>query len=253
MLTDGIDTLAPKLSLKKAIIYFLPRNITKEMHMGHLRPMFIGEALARMLEYSGVVVLPKGIHDWDHLDVNHLEIQVHAVGPKHAGLAVKDNIMGPEYKDMMERCVVCGPGFVKFKLSRKWIAKSISKMLTDAKFPSSPVYSLAPFSSNSSVGRLTERRKSGAHTTSSMADSDDDDNRWSLQEEIEKVFNTSLERTFNLKEAGSSCSISTCTKEDDGDYLCMRENWAGTANTDRIRFILPGLRKAKELVSERTT
>ncbi|GJY24184.1 hypothetical protein Tco_0397842 [Tanacetum coccineum] len=48
----------------------------------------------------------------------------------------------------------------------------------------------------------------------------DDDNRWSLQEEIEKVFNTSLERTFNLKEAGGSCSISTCTKEDDGDYLC---------------------------------
>ncbi|GKA99962.1 hypothetical protein Tco_0827956, partial [Tanacetum coccineum] len=37
-----------------------------------------------------------------------------------------------------------------------------------AKFPSSPIYSPAPFSSNSSVGRL------------------DDDNRWSLQEEIEK-------------------------------------------------------------------
>ncbi|GJZ23278.1 anticodon-binding aminoacyl-tRNA synthetase, class 1a [Tanacetum coccineum] len=88
-----------------------------------------------------------------------------------------------------------------------------------AKFPSSPVYSLAPFSSNSSVDRLTERRKSGAHTTSTMADSDDGDKRWSLEEEIEKVFNTSLERTFNLKEAGS-CSISTCTKEDDGDYLC---------------------------------
>ena len=49
----------------------------------------------------------------------------------------------------------------------------------------------------------------------------DGDNRWSLQEEIEKVFNTSLERTFkDLKEAGGSCSISTCTKDvDNGDYL----------------------------------
>ncbi|PWA88623.1 Aminoacyl-tRNA synthetase, class 1a, anticodon-binding [Artemisia annua] len=88
------------------------------------------------------------------------------------------------------------------------------------KVPSSPP---APFSSNSSVGRLapsilSERRKSGA---SSMADSDDD-NRWSLQEEIEKVFNSSLERTFkDLKGAGGSCSISTCTKDvDNGDYLC---------------------------------
>ncbi|GJS38527.1 anticodon-binding aminoacyl-tRNA synthetase, class 1a [Tanacetum coccineum] len=83
----------------------------------------------------------------------------------------------------------------------------------------SPICSLVPFSSNSSVSRLTERRKSGAHATSSIADSDDD-NRWSLEEEIQKVFNTSLERTFNLQEAGGSCSISTCTKEDDGDYLC---------------------------------
>ncbi|GJV98313.1 anticodon-binding aminoacyl-tRNA synthetase, class 1a [Tanacetum coccineum] len=39
------------------------------MHMGHLRSTFIGEALACMLEYSGVV-LQKRIHD-----VNHLEIK----------------------------------------------------------------------------------------------------------------------------------------------------------------------------------
>ncbi|GJX40956.1 anticodon-binding aminoacyl-tRNA synthetase, class 1a [Tanacetum coccineum] len=50
-------------------------------------------------------------------------------GPKHAGVAVKDNIMASEYKDMMERCVVCGPGFVKFQLCREWIAKNIHKML----------------------------------------------------------------------------------------------------------------------------
>nr|GFD40810.1 aminoacyl-tRNA synthetase, class 1a, anticodon-binding [Tanacetum cinerariifolium] len=30
-----------------------------------------------------------------------------------------------------ERCVVCGPGFVKFKLCKKWLAKSIHKKLTD--------------------------------------------------------------------------------------------------------------------------
>nr|GEZ47443.1 aminoacyl-tRNA synthetase, class 1a, anticodon-binding [Tanacetum cinerariifolium] len=47
----------------------------------------------------------------------------------------------------------------------------------------------------------------------------DERNRWSLQEEIAKVFNTSLERTFSRREA-VSCSISTCTKEEGGDYVC---------------------------------
>ena len=75
MLSDGIDTWAPKVSVKKSVLYFLSRNITEEMHMGHFRSTLIGEALARMLEYSGVVVLRKRIHDEDHLD-----IEVHAVG-----------------------------------------------------------------------------------------------------------------------------------------------------------------------------
>ncbi|GKB45512.1 arginine--tRNA ligase, chloroplastic/mitochondrial-like protein isoform X2 [Tanacetum coccineum] len=34
---------------------------------------------------------------------------------------------------MLERCVVGGPGFLKFKLSGTWIAKSIHKMLMYAK------------------------------------------------------------------------------------------------------------------------
>ncbi|GJY95103.1 anticodon-binding aminoacyl-tRNA synthetase, class 1a [Tanacetum coccineum] len=68
-LTDVIDTWAPKLSVKKSVLYFFSRNITEEMHMGHLRSTFIGETLARMLEYSGVVVLQKIIHDADHLDI----------------------------------------------------------------------------------------------------------------------------------------------------------------------------------------
>ncbi|GJZ87318.1 anticodon-binding aminoacyl-tRNA synthetase, class 1a [Tanacetum coccineum] len=68
-LTDVIDTWAPKLSVKKSVLYFFSRNITEEMHMGHLRSTLIGETLARMLEYSGVVVLQKIIHDADHLDI----------------------------------------------------------------------------------------------------------------------------------------------------------------------------------------
>ncbi|GJT70280.1 anticodon-binding aminoacyl-tRNA synthetase, class 1a [Tanacetum coccineum] len=71
MLTDVIDTWAPKLSVKKSVVYFFSRNITEEMHMGHLRSTFIGETLARMLEYSGVVVLRKRIHVGDHLESGH--------------------------------------------------------------------------------------------------------------------------------------------------------------------------------------
>ncbi|GKB04225.1 zinc finger, CCHC-type containing protein, partial [Tanacetum coccineum] len=66
MLRDGIDTWAPKLFVKKLVVYFLS---PKEMRMGHLQSTFIGETLARMLEYSGVVVRRKRIHDGDHLDI----------------------------------------------------------------------------------------------------------------------------------------------------------------------------------------
>ncbi|GKA39561.1 anticodon-binding aminoacyl-tRNA synthetase, class 1a [Tanacetum coccineum] len=68
-LTDGIDKWAPKLSVKKANIYLLSWNIAEEMHIGYSRSTFIGETLARMLEYSGVVVLRKRFHDWDHLEI----------------------------------------------------------------------------------------------------------------------------------------------------------------------------------------
>ncbi|KAI3790465.1 hypothetical protein L2E82_03521 [Cichorium intybus] len=33
--------------------------------------------------------------------------------------------------DMLESCSIAGPGFVNVILSRKWIAKSIQRMLTD--------------------------------------------------------------------------------------------------------------------------
>ncbi|GJT23041.1 anticodon-binding aminoacyl-tRNA synthetase, class 1a [Tanacetum coccineum] len=43
MIKDGIDTWAPKLSEKIAIIYFWSRNVAKKMSMGHLRSIVIRE------------------------------------------------------------------------------------------------------------------------------------------------------------------------------------------------------------------
>ncbi|KAK9065654.1 hypothetical protein SSX86_015055 [Deinandra increscens subsp. villosa] len=65
MLTDGIDTWAPKLPVKRAIVDFSSPNIAKEMHVGHLRSTIIGDTLARMLEYSKVDVLRRNhVGDW---------------------------------------------------------------------------------------------------------------------------------------------------------------------------------------------
>nr|GEX46057.1 arginine--tRNA ligase, chloroplastic/mitochondrial-like isoform X2 [Tanacetum cinerariifolium] len=65
MLTYGIDTWAPKLPVKRAIVDFSSPNIAKEMHVGHLRSTIIGDTLARMLEYSNVEVLRRNhVGDW---------------------------------------------------------------------------------------------------------------------------------------------------------------------------------------------
>ncbi|XP_037493009.1 arginine--tRNA ligase, cytoplasmic [Jatropha curcas] len=65
MLIDGIDTWAPKLAVKRAVVDFSSPNIAKEMHVGHLRSTIIGDTLARMLEYSKVDVLRRNhVGDW---------------------------------------------------------------------------------------------------------------------------------------------------------------------------------------------
>ncbi|KAK1365331.1 Arginine--tRNA ligase [Heracleum sosnowskyi] len=65
MLTDGIGTWAPKLSVKRAVVDFSSPNIAKEMHVGHLRSTIIGDTLARMLEFSNVEVLRRNhVGDW---------------------------------------------------------------------------------------------------------------------------------------------------------------------------------------------
>lgn len=65
MLIHGIETWAPKLSVKRTIVDFSSPNIAKEMHVGHLRSTIIGDTLARMLEFSNVEVLRRNhVGDW---------------------------------------------------------------------------------------------------------------------------------------------------------------------------------------------
>lgn len=65
MLIDGIETWAPRLRVKKAVVDFSSPNIAKEMHVGHLRSTIIGDSLARMLEFSNVDVLRRNhVGDW---------------------------------------------------------------------------------------------------------------------------------------------------------------------------------------------
>lgn len=65
MLLNGIDSWAPLLPLKRAVVDFSSPNIAKEMHVGHLRSTIIGDTLARMLEFSRVDVLRRNhVGDW---------------------------------------------------------------------------------------------------------------------------------------------------------------------------------------------
>ncbi|XP_073140656.1 arginine--tRNA ligase, cytoplasmic-like isoform X1 [Henckelia pumila] len=65
MLVNGIETWAPKLQVKRAVVDFSSPNIAKEMHVGHLRSTIIGDTIARMLEFSNVEVLRRNhVGDW---------------------------------------------------------------------------------------------------------------------------------------------------------------------------------------------
>ncbi|CAL9229494.1 unnamed protein product [Arabidopsis halleri] len=65
MLINGIDTWAPTLPVKRAVVDFYSPNIAKQLHVGHLRSPIIGDTIARLLEYSKVQVLRRNhVGDW---------------------------------------------------------------------------------------------------------------------------------------------------------------------------------------------
>ncbi|TKY44583.1 Arginine--tRNA ligase [Spatholobus suberectus] len=66
LLINGIDKWAPRLPVKVVMVDFSSPNIAKEMHVGHLRSTIIGDAIARMFEFSCVETLIRRNHlgDW---------------------------------------------------------------------------------------------------------------------------------------------------------------------------------------------
>ena len=75
MLANGIETWAPRLPVKRALVDFSSPNIAKEMHVGHLRSTIIGDTLACLLEYSNVEVLRRNhVGDWGTQVCDYLHV-----------------------------------------------------------------------------------------------------------------------------------------------------------------------------------
>ncbi|KAF7813888.1 arginine--tRNA ligase, cytoplasmic-like isoform X1 [Senna tora] len=124
MLVDGIDTWAPRLPVKRAVVDFSSPNIAKEMHVGHLRSTIIGDTLARMLEFSHVEVLRRNhVGDWGtqfgmlieflfEKFPNLEEVNEAAIGDLQAFYKASKQRFDsdPEFKQRAQQAVVCLQG-----------------------------------------------------------------------------------------------------------------------------------------------
>ncbi|KAB1209201.1 Arginine--tRNA ligase [Morella rubra] len=103
MLNDGIDTWAPQLQIKSAVVDFSSPNIAKEMHVGHLRSTIIGDTLARMLEFSHVDVLRRNhVGDWGTQDL-HAFVRLLRIG---VGNLLMKNTLKCTYEDEIQDSVI---------------------------------------------------------------------------------------------------------------------------------------------------
>uniref|UniRef100_A0A2P2M3B8 arginine--tRNA ligase n=1 Tax=Rhizophora mucronata TaxID=61149 RepID=A0A2P2M3B8_RHIMU len=124
MLIGGIDSWAPRLPVKRAVVDFSSPNIAKEMHVGHLRSTIIGDTLARMLEFSKVDVLRRNhVGDWGTQFGMSIEflferfpnlegINEQAIGDLQAFYKASKQRFDtdPEFKERAQKAVVCLQG-----------------------------------------------------------------------------------------------------------------------------------------------